>query len=91
MVLQLVERPLVGMQENKGVVLTMNKKASKISLTKQELKAIRGGSAVGILNSTLTGATAGVKVCSSGGPYAMAACGVGGALLGAGFGAWTGA
>lgn len=69
----------------------MNEKACTVSLSNQELKAIRGGSAVGILGTTLSGATTGVKICSAGGPYAMAACGIGGALLGAGFGAWTGA
>ena len=57
----------------------------------EELQEIFGGSAVGILGTPLSGATAGVKICSGGGPYAMAACGVGGALIGAGFGAWTGA
>lgn len=69
----------------------MNEKACTVYLSNQELKAIGGGSAVGILGTTLSGATAGVKICSAGGPYAMAACGIGGALLGAGFGAWTGA
>lgn len=46
---------------------------------------------MGVLGTTFSGATAGVKLCSAGGPYVIAACGVGGALLGAGFGMWTGA
>ena len=56
----------------------------------EELKFIQGGSAVGILGTTLSGAKVGVELCSAGGPYAMAACGVGGAIVGAGFGIWTG-
>ncbi|WP_159721978.1 Blp family class II bacteriocin [Enterococcus sp. CSURQ0835] len=60
-------------------------------LSIEELKTIQGGSTVGILGTTLSGATAGVKLCSAGGPYAMAVCGIGGAALGAGFGVLTGA
>lgn len=55
------------------------------------LKNIKAGSAVGVLGTTLSGATAGVELCSAGGPYAIAVCGIGGALIGAGFGVWTGA
>jgi len=57
----------------------------------ETLSNIQGGSAVGILGTTLGGATTGVKVCTPGGPWAMAACGVGGAILGAAYGSWTGA
>lgn len=57
----------------------------------EELQKISGGSAVGILGTTLSGATAGVKYCLWGGPYATAACGIGGALVGAGYGMWVGA
>lgn len=71
----------------------LNTKKTNVTplVSPEELKQIQGGSAVGILGTTFSGATAGVKLCSAGGPYAIAACGVGGAVLGAGFGVWTGA
>lgn len=68
-------------------------KATNVSsvIFTEDLKQIQGDSAVGILGSTLTGATIGVKLCSAAGPYAIAAaCGVGGAVVGASFGVWTG-
>lgn len=55
------------------------------------LSNIQGGSAVGILGGSLGRATTGVKVCTPGGPWAMAACGIGGAVIGGAFAAWTGA
>lgn len=56
----------------------------------EDLSTITGGSAVGLLGSTLSGATGGVKLCAAGGPWAMAGCGIVGGALGLGFGAWTG-
>lgn len=54
------------------------------------LSNIQGGSAVGVLGGALGGASTGVKFCTPGGPWAMAACGIGGAIVGGAFAAWTG-
>lgn len=63
----------------------------KSTIDPEELTTIIGGGAVGVLGNTFGGATAGVKICAAGGPWAMAACGVAGAVVGTGFGVWTGA
>lgn len=48
-----------------------------------ELKIVHGGGkAMNTLGSGLTGATAGVKLCTPGGLWAMAGCGAVGAIVG---------
>lgn len=59
-------------------------------MTLLELESCNGGgSAVGTLGGALGGATTGVKLCTPGGPWAIAGCGVVGGIAGGAFGYWT--
>lgn len=74
----------------KGEMINMNSIGNYPVLANDMLSNVTGGSAVSGLSGAYAGATAGVKLCSIGGPWAMASCGVGGALIGTWFGLWKG-
>lgn len=61
----------------------MNSQYPYKSIKDDTLKNISGGGkATNTIISGLGGATAGVKACTIGGPWAMAGCGVVGAVVG---------
>ena len=53
------------------------------TVSEKELENIYGGGrAINTLGGLLSGATFGVKLCSPGGPWAVAGCGITGAIIG---------